>query len=188
MLRFIRKRKPLQFLIFGGLSALFILWGVSGTLARGRAAIAGRIFGRNVSLRAFQEQELRVVRHIRQRTPEAELSPELIEGHTWLRLLLLEEVRRQRLTIPDTEVVETIQQMPFFQREGQFDFDRYQQYLAFQHLSPRQFEEETREWLLITRLRTQVLTDVAADAVEAQWQAYLTDLLQQADIQSSVSE
>ena len=185
MLKLFRKHRNVQLLIFGGLAALFVLWGVGGTLGTRHTAYAGMLFGRKVPLRVFQEQERLVARTLRLAQPDQPLAPELVESQTWLRLILLDDARRKQLRVSDEAVVAAIQQRPLFQREGRFDAERYGQFLRFQRLLPRQFEEEVRQEILLDTLREHVVRDATtAEAQPAQWDAYVTDAITRAGVRS----
>lgn len=163
MLNWLRKRRNLQTLVLGGLAVLFILWGVGGTLGTRQASYAGRIFGRKVPARAFIAQEQMVARAWHAFNPDTPLDPQQLEQQTWTRLALLDEARRRQIRVTDADVVAAIEAHPFFQRDGRFDPERYQRYVQFQRLAPRQFEEAIRQDLLLDQLRAEVTQGAVVD-------------------------
>ncbi len=68
-------------------------------------------------------------------------------------VLLAEEARRTyHLSVSDEELVTTIQEMPQFQQESRFDRDLYQNTLRRVGMTPQEFEEQTKEGLLVGKL------------------------------------
>lgn len=189
MLKQLRRHRNVQILIFAGLTVLFVLWGVGGTLSTRQAAFAGTIFGRKVPFRTFLEQQEALLRTLRWTLGDVPLSPEVLEQQTWMRLILLEEARQQHLHVTDEQVVQAIQQMPFFQRDGGFDQERYAGFLRFQRLEPRRFEEEIRQQLLIEQLRAHITRTAAADEDRLTlWQTYLENAFQRAQVTSNLPQ
>lgn len=68
------------------------------------------------------------------------------------RKILLNEAKRQGLTVTDTELIEKVQSYPAFQANGGFDRERYMQVLRLNRLSPGDFEQSQREELLLGKL------------------------------------
>lgn len=150
----------------------FILWGVgSGIREHRRAQEAGRLFGKRVSWDDYETSY---------RTVEIFLSLSGFQSYAqflnpvelaWDRLILLQEVKKRRMTVPDQEVIDYIQSIPAFRsaggsdpKEGAFDQKRYEEILhrAFR-TTPRSFEEEVRKTLLLGKLREAVTSEVALD-------------------------
>ncbi len=96
-----------------------------------------------------------------------------LETQTWDRIVLLVEAKRKRIRVGDEEVVDFIKQYPFFQSEGRFNPALYQEMLTYAfRSSPRVFEEEIRDNLILAKLYqeiTQTITvtdDEMRDAYE----------------------
>jgi peptidyl-prolyl cis-trans isomerase D len=68
------------------------------------------------------------------------------------RKILLNEAKRQGLTVTDAELIEKVQSFPVFQVGGSFDRDRYMQILRLNRLTPGDFEQSQREELLLGKL------------------------------------
>jgi peptidyl-prolyl cis-trans isomerase D len=66
--------------------------------------------------------------------------------------VLLEEAKRQGLTVTDAELITRVQNYPVFQVDGKFDRSRYVQVLRFSRLTPEDFEQSQREELLVAKL------------------------------------
>jgi peptidyl-prolyl cis-trans isomerase D len=160
LLKMLRKKKVAK-RIFWVLAILilpaFVLWG-SGSIIRGRGGptYAGKIFGRKISFDEFAK-EYQACRHqaiMMYGDQFNRLAKYLnLEEVTWNRLILLEEVKRQKIKVMDREVVEEITHLAFFQRNGQFDQRFYVNLLEYAfRTNPREFEEEIRKSLMISKL------------------------------------
>jgi peptidyl-prolyl cis-trans isomerase D len=68
------------------------------------------------------------------------------------RKILLEEAKRQGLTVTDAELIVRVQSYPAFRVNGGFDRGRYVQVLRLSRLTPGDFEQSQREDLLVTKL------------------------------------
>jgi hypothetical protein len=165
MLRLLRKRKTVQLLIFGGISVLFVLWGVGGVLGTQTRPAAGVIFGHKVKFREFDQQQQRTLRLLRMTQPDVRISADMLNAETWRRLMLLHEANARDLHVPNADVIRTIERIPFFRSTTGFMYDRYERFLSAQRIPARQFEEEVREQLQIESLRTLIMG--AADVTES---------------------
>jgi peptidyl-prolyl cis-trans isomerase D len=67
------------------------------------------------------------------------------------KILILQEARRLGLSVPDEELRETIESIPAFQVNGQFDKRSYERFLRLSRLTPEEFEQSQRESLLISK-------------------------------------
>lgn len=169
MLRQLRKRKTMKRILWALVILIippFTFWGV-GSVVRSKQkgpTGAGAIFGKSVS---FEEHNnaLQAVNHQAMMMYGSRLSDIYenlnLERQAWERLLLLKEAKRKGLRVKDKEVIETIQNFPFFQSRGIFDNRSYE--LMIQQIfriEPRQFEEEMRDSLTIAKLHDSVIKDV----------------------------
>ena len=67
------------------------------------------------------------------------------------RKLLLQEARHRNMLAADNEVMEKIQEIPTFQKDGKFDVPTYKQVLDSNHYTPGGFEKLVREDLSVQR-------------------------------------
>ncbi|MEJ2199421.1 MAG: SurA N-terminal domain-containing protein [Desulfuromonadaceae bacterium] len=67
--------------------------------------------------------------------------------------LLLQEGQRLGLQVSQQELVDYIAQAPAFQENGQFNKNRYLDVLAYQRMTPDEFEEQQRQQLLAAKVR-----------------------------------
>ena len=136
-----------------------LLWLITSavTIQSTRGDYAGILFGKRVPLADFAKALDSVTRQAlmqygddyRKRMPPSEM-----ENRAWERLTFLAEARRKGIRVSDKEVVEEIAASPLFQgKDGRFDQQGYEGILKYSMgVTPRAFEEETRENISIGKL------------------------------------
>lgn len=143
----------------------FILWGSESLITSfGQRNYLGMIFGRKIGVMEFRDA-LQATRNrlIMQLGDEFFKQEEKLnlESQAWQRLILLAEVKKRGIKISDKEVAQFIQETPLFLRNGKFDFASYDYFVkTVFRLLPRQFEEQFRENLMLSRLFDEVVQDV----------------------------
>jgi peptidyl-prolyl cis-trans isomerase D len=86
------------------------------------------------------------------------------------RVLMLQEADRLKIGVSEEELTAVIRQIPAFQNNGVFDYQRYRQILAQNNLGVEQFEQDSIRDIRLNKLRTAVLTGVVASDDEVlQW-------------------
>ncbi|MCX5698608.1 MAG: SurA N-terminal domain-containing protein [Candidatus Omnitrophica bacterium] len=168
MLRILRNKKTAK-KIWIGLAVIivpaFALWGFGGASRdRQEASVAGKIFGKNISNLEFRDSLSAVrtmaIMQFGDKLPEIEKYLNL-EGQAWERLILLHEAKMRRINVKDKEVVEAIQNAPYFQDKGGFSNKIYQEALRYVlRLQARIFEEQTRQNLALAKLYNQITQNV----------------------------
>ncbi|MBI5416320.1 MAG: peptidylprolyl isomerase [Candidatus Omnitrophica bacterium] len=120
---------------------------------------AGKIFGKKIPLDEFKKAygAVRLQALIRFGDKFNDIARFLnLEAEAWDRLVLLREVHRRGIQVKDEEVVRTISQYAFFQRDGRFDPLLYKDILRYAfRVSAREFEENTRDNLKFAKLLEQ---------------------------------
>ena len=86
----------------------------------------------------------------------------LIEGQ-----LIGEEARHLGVSISDVALQDKIAKEPVFQRDGQFDFDTYQDVLRNNNLLPAEYEGEERDRMIADTLRHMIDNGVQVSDDEA---------------------
>lgn len=149
----------------------FTLWGFGSS--RGDKAMnkpAGKIFGKAVSSQDFQNalsaSKTAAIMRFGDEFPKVEKYLNL-ESQAWERLIMLEEARRRKVSIDDREVINTIQNAPYFQKNSTFDNKTYVEILRYVfRLQPRAFEEQMRQNLILAKLYQQVTEGVKIDEAQ----------------------
>ncbi len=135
----------------------FVLWG-SGSLIRDKSKenFAGEIFGRKIPMDVYRDclMAVRNQAYIQFGDNFNQIQGLLdLEQRAWERLIILTKAKQEKIKVSDKEVVQTIADYPFFQKEGKFDDRIYQQVLRYGlGITPKDFERHTRESLMITGL------------------------------------
>jgi len=80
--------------------------------------------------------------------------------------LLLDEAKRQGVSVGKQELIDAIAKIPAFQQDGLFSKDRYLQVLAAQRLTSEEFEELQRRDLLVGKVRERLQQNVSVDEGE----------------------
>lgn len=161
LLKFFRKRKNMKRIMWG-LAILiipaFVIWGAgAGGKNKGdRPDYAGKLFGKKVSYEDYYNM-WNVARDYAVKSYGNNVPGEVINQMAWSRIILIEEAKRERLAVPDKEVVEKLTSFPAFQRNGSFDRRLYKSMLQD---TARAFEEKLRDDLLISKLKDKITSGI----------------------------
>lgn len=119
---------------------------------------AGSLYGKGISIRDFQKayMDARDQAIMLYGDRFFKLGNRLdLEKETWDRLILLKETKKRGIVVSDQELVASIAQIPFFQREGKFDQTLYTMIVknpSVFNRNTRDFEEGMRGQLAIRKL------------------------------------
>jgi len=169
MLKQLRNKKTAK-KIWIGLALIivpaFVFWGLGGALrSKQEGDYAGKIMGKNISLLDFKDA-MEAVRNQAIMQFGEDNFDEIrkyvnLEEQAWERLMLLGEAKRRKISANDQEVIELIEKYPFFQRKGQFDNRIYAEILKYTfRTQPRDFEEQTRQNIILSKLYAQVTKNI----------------------------
>ncbi|MFA6379042.1 MAG: SurA N-terminal domain-containing protein [Candidatus Omnitrophota bacterium] len=175
MLRILRKKgvaKKILWVLAVMITVSFVFFGISSSMIKQQntASYAGKIFGKTISFRDFEDAFLHVRNQAILRYGEnfTKIESQLdLENETWDRLILLHEGKKRKITVTNSDVVSVIKKFPFFQRDGIFDKQLYEQIAQYVfRCTPRDFEEGIRESLVFEKIYQQ--ETLAADVSEEQ--------------------
>lgn len=163
MFKLLRKKEITKKIIWVIAILIIISFGFMGTanllIGKSDANYAGKLFGKKVSITDFRKfyQSVRLQALLQFGDKFNEVQPYLnLEQQTWNHLMLRHESKKRKITVTDQEVVQYIQQYPFFQRDGQFDSLLYNDMLKNALRVPaRRFEESVRDILKFQQLFNQ---------------------------------
>jgi peptidyl-prolyl cis-trans isomerase D len=157
-------------IILGLLAIPFALWGVNYYFEGGQLNVAS-VDGHDISVDSYK----RAVDDQRRRLPDPKLldSPELrqvILDNLINDYLVAREAQGAGYRISDAELARQIRQLPWFQRDGQFDVKAYEVALRSQGKTPREYEQTLRQRYLIEQARsgyanTALITDADVAAL-----------------------
>ncbi len=132
---------------------------------------AGTIFGAPVSLAnlitSTESARRQAILRYGDKYQE-KVSPEILQQQSWERLILLAEARRLHLNASDEEVRAQMLAEPLFQdKSGRFDNSSYQAMVQYGlGTTPRRFEEDMREELIIRKLINKAISSAAPTDAE----------------------
>ncbi|MCU0665552.1 MAG: SurA N-terminal domain-containing protein [Candidatus Omnitrophica bacterium] len=171
MLKFLRDRKNSKKIwIFLAIVIVipFAFWGAGSVVSdKNYAGYVGTICGRKITSSQFQDSYNATAARLRLQFPDQfdQLKDSLdLESQAWERLVLISEAKRRNIKVTDQEVIKDITANPTFQGKNGFDDSAYKHIIKYYlHSSPRAFEEQTRESLMLAKLYDQVTCVVKLD-------------------------
>lgn len=168
MLKILRKKERAKKIIFWVLIAVIVIafafWGAEAYRQKSGPDYAGVIFGRAVSIPEYRKVYISCLNDARMRWGEdyQKLLPLLdLNNQAWMKLALLHHARKLKITVTDDEVVRSISTNPIFLKDGKFSQDTYERIVRYYfRASPREFEEENRNNLIIKKLYDELTKNV----------------------------
>jgi peptidyl-prolyl cis-trans isomerase D len=167
MLKIFRSKNFVKLILIGLAVALIAVWGLGSAVRRGGGGAptyAGTIFGKKVAFKEYAKNWTAVKNDAMMRYKDFhKIYKQLdLEGQAWDRLILLYEAKRRRIKVNDQEVIDTIHNFSDLIRDGKFDTELYEYVLTNRfRISPREFEEDMRNSLIITKLMENITEEVS---------------------------
>ena len=158
MLKQLRQKKVMKKVLWGLAIIIipaFVLWGAGGFREQGK--YAGMVFGKRITFDEYKES-YNAVRSLALLTHGSDFHKVRdtlrLEETAWDRLILVKEAERKKIKVADEEVIARIAALTLFQtKECFFNQKSYAMILGnVLRTTPRRFEEEMRESLMIERL------------------------------------
>ncbi|BET95778.1 peptidylprolyl isomerase [Xenorhabdus taiwanensis] len=149
----------------------FLVTGVTGYLSSESGSYAAKVNGQTIS-RAQLEQAFLQEKNAQQEKLGDEFSTLLSDEQMLQQLrrqslerlinatLIEQYARKLGLSASDNQVAQEIRNLPFLQTDGQFDNNKYQEYLdwlAHSNISPDSFAEQVRQELINRQLKQVVM-------------------------------
>jgi peptidyl-prolyl cis-trans isomerase D len=174
MLKFLRTKerakKTILWLIIAVMVFAFMLWGAEAYRQKTGPDYAGVIFGRKVSIPQYRRMYISCLNDALMRFGEdyRRLLPYLnLNSQAWMKLILLHQAQKRKISTTNTEVIQAITTNPLFFRDGKFNQDTYEKTIRYYfNSSPREFEEETRNNLIIKKLYETLTKDITVNDEE----------------------
>ncbi len=173
MLSILRKKKTMKRILWGLAIIIipaFVFWG-AGSLVKDKTVVMdiGEIDGKKVSVEEFAEsiKNVRIglfLHYFNQ--PEAlnklQQDKKLINRLAWENIIVDRAAKKEGLDVSDKEVVSFVTSHPLFIRGSAFDQELYNYLLKNSFgMTPRDFEETVRKFLINLRLKEQIIQDVS---------------------------
>lgn len=178
MLTYMRKRSKswITKVIFGAIIIVFVFWGGSSYLAREANKIA-KVDRYIISMQHYSKAYSDTLKLYQRRFGDA-FTPEMIETLDLKNMVLQQliddyvlemEASKMGVSVSDEELQKAIQSVPAFLDNGQFSVENYKRILAYERLTPREFEEEQRKGIFQQRVYSMITenTIVSEEEIEA---------------------
>jgi len=161
------------------LLATFVLWGGSSAIFSSRsknASYAGIVFAKKVGWKEYDQNYNAVLNQAKLMYGEkfTRIQEYInMEQEAWMRVVLMREAAKKHIGVSDDEVITAICNMSIFHdSSGKFVPEIYGRVVSyFLKVQPREFEEEVKGSLAITKLKDIVIKNVAVSDDELK-QAY----------------
>lgn len=176
MLTFLREQsKWMMILFFTLLFFSFALFFNISALDVLRPTQAGKIDGKKYNYEDFKTAFLGTSLWYQiesgGQSPDNENSRSQLMRMTWIHLALLAEAQNAGVQVSDQEVIDFIKKLPFFQKEGKYQAEYYQQFvrgfLGSQGISSTRFEQIVREQLIVDQFRLSLIGSIKVPAQES---------------------
>jgi len=150
--------------------------------SRGGPAWAAKVNGQEVAAADYEQSYANLLRNFQAQAGPS-FSRELAEqlglpgmamNQVVERTVLLQEAKRQGLSVSDEELAKTIAAVPSFQVGGKFDKEGYQRAVAASYGTAERFERKVREDLLVQRLVSALRETIKVPEAEVK-EAWLAD-------------
>ena len=138
----------------------FISWGGYSFFREKKVTYAAQVNGVTIGSREYYDALQNEIKQYREALGPA-FSEKMVEelhlkdkilDNLIDKILILQEAKRLGFSVSDEELRNTIESIPAFQENGQFDNRRYQWFLRSNRMTPEEFEQGQRENLLISRV------------------------------------
>jgi len=183
MLRVLRERKAswiLRILLLL-VAVTFISWGGSYLLREKKLTYAAKVNGVAIDIRDLNDAYQNTIKQYRDALGPSFSEKMLEELHLRekvlndlvARVLILQEASRLGVNIPDEELRGTIESIPSFQINGQFDPRIYERFLRLNRMSAEDFERMQRDNLMLSKLTNLIKLNEEKVSEEETLETYL---------------
>jgi len=161
-------------IILGAIVIVFVFWGV-GSFRSDKGGRVALVNGETITVEEYKEEYDHLIERLRQRFGNS-LNDETIKMLQIKRQalyslinqkLILQEAEKLNLRVSKKELAGTIGGIEAFQIAGVFDQDRYRKVLQRNSLTPEEFEDNQRKFILIEKLRGLILGSIKVSDSEA---------------------
>ncbi|PLX77303.1 MAG: hypothetical protein C0615_05585 [Desulfuromonas sp.] len=147
---------------------IFLVWGKGSDRASNGGTLAATVNDRQIAITDYQRAYRNLYQFYQNLYKEkfnAEMEKQLGIARTAIdqlvrQVLLEEEGDRLGIEVSRQELVDSISQIPQFQRDGVFDRQTYLQVLEYQRLTPDEFEAAQQSTLFAEKVEEQIMSSV----------------------------
>jgi len=159
----------------------FISWGGYSLIREKRLTYAAKVNGVAIEIKDLNDNYQNAIKQYRDALGPSFSEKMLEELHLKekilndlvSRVLILQEASRLGLTIPDEELRWTIESVPSFQINGQFDSRIYERFLRLNRMSPEDFERMQRDNLMLSKVTNLIKLNEEKVSEEETLETYL---------------
>ena len=155
----------------------FISWGGYSLIREKKLTYAAKVNGTLIDMKDYNEAFQGVIKQYRDALGPS-FSDKIIEelhlrervlNDLVSRVLILQEAARLGLEIQNEELRGTIESMPSFQVNGQFDSRIYESFLRLNRMSAEDFERMQRESLMLSKVTNLIKLNGGRSLKERSW-------------------
>lgn len=183
MLRILREHASswMLKLLLLGVAVTFISWGGYSYFREKKVNYAAMVNGVTIEWSQYNDAFQNAMKQYREALGPS-FSEKMIEelrlreqvlDNLIAKILILQEAKRLGLSIPDEELRETIESVPAFQVNGQFDKRSYERFLRINRMTPEELERNQRESLLISKVMNLIKMNAGKVSDEEILETYL---------------
>jgi peptidyl-prolyl cis-trans isomerase D len=175
-------------IILFAIVVVFVFWGV-GSMRSQQATRVAEINGDIITLEVYRQAYYRLLDNYRRIYGDQFnddmlkiLRPnELALEQLIQRVLMLQEAERLKIDVTDQELAASIREIPAFQNNGTFSYQRYRQVLSQNNLVVEQFESDRINDMRLEKLQTAVMAGMIVSDDEIRewynWNKAMIDLI-----------
>lgn len=164
MLKTLRKKTKTLLWVAASIFILATFMGLGGYFFTKTADAVAIVNGEKISYEAFENTYNQFVNNY-QNMYNIDINEEMAKNLKKIVLedmirqkLILKEAKKQKIKINDTELSTFIQQLPYFQKDGNFNKQIYLAAIKMQyHTTPAAFESMVRQQLVMNQLRDKIV-------------------------------
>ncbi|MEA3280194.1 MAG: SurA N-terminal domain-containing protein, partial [Thermodesulfobacteriota bacterium] len=161
-------------IILGAIVIVFVFWGV-GSFRSDKGGRVALVNGETITVEEYKEEYDHFIERLRQRFGNS-LNDETIKMLQIKKqalyslinqILILQEAEKLNFRVSEKELAGTIGEIEAFQIAGVFDQGRYRNVLQRNSLTPEEFEDYQRKFILTEKLRGLILGSIKVSDSEA---------------------
>jgi len=149
----------LWIIVFAFVGTIFYSWGMGGASGP-RGGVVATVGDIKINQVEYQKTFNSLIDYYRNQfrnqfsqdmIEKLDLKTAALDGLIHRKLMLL-QARKNHIRVTDEELIGRIKKIPTFQRDNKFNSRVYQNYLKYQRVSPKEFESNQREALLLEKV------------------------------------
>ncbi|MBW2568816.1 MAG: SurA N-terminal domain-containing protein [Deltaproteobacteria bacterium] len=160
-------------IILGAIVLVFVFWGV-GSFRSDKGGRVALVNGETITIEEYRGEFNKLIDQLRQRfgnsLNDETIMPEIKRQALYSLInqkLMFQEAEKLNIRVSEKELADTIGKIEAFQTAGVFDEPHYRKVLKRNNLTPEEFEDNQRKFILIEKLRDLILSSIKVSDSEA---------------------